>query len=752
MAWSEPRNTGMIYRRLGRSGLHVSILGLGSWMTYGEYAQDQAFDCMKKAYDLGINFFDTAENYTAGESEIVMGKAIKHFGWKRSDLVISTKINWGAVNGEVLVNNHGLSRKHIVEGLEASLARLQLRYVDVVYAHRPDRLTPMEETVRAFNYVIDNGLAFYWGTSEWSADEIAEAVGIARDLRMIPPIVEQPQYNMLVRDKVEGQFQRLYERNGLGLTTFSPIKMGLLSGKYNDLVDGQPPKDSRFGASKDGFADFMRDRMGSDDWKEEIEQVRQLKPIADKLGVSQSQLAIAWCLKNPNVSSVITGASRPEQLEENVGALKVLDKLTPEILGEIDAITKNKVTLDPARQRRVIIGDIRVPTDLGLETDDNEALSIAQLDHLRPELRVDEEDFIIISETIESLVLEIQTMSQKYAKDQPEGFNNHIEKVAIVGAGGSVGQYLAKALAETGKHQVTAITRVGSTSKIPSGINTVSVDYEDEDSVVAALKGQQFLAISMSVTAAPGTQEKIIKAAAKAGVPWIMPNCFGIDITNASLAKENLTGQSVMPGIKAIEETGVSSWVAMCCSYWYEFSVAQGPQWYGFDFSNNQKKITFYDDGMTQINTSTWLQCGRALVSLLNLKELPEDENDKSPTISQWRNKPLYISSFLLSQREMLDSVQRVTGTTDKDWQIEHEGSKARWQRGMDLLSSGDRSGWALAMYARTFYPNGDGNFEAKHGLANDVLGLPKEDLDEASKRAIGMVEASYNYYGNRID
>ncbi|KAF0637089.1 hypothetical protein FPSE5266_09458 [Fusarium pseudograminearum] len=351
MAWAEPRDTGMIYRRLGRSGLHVSVIGLGSWLTYGGYSEDeQAFACMKKAYDLGINFFDSAENYTAGQAEVVMGKAIKHFGWKRSDLVISTKINWGAVNGEILVNNHGLSRKHIIEGLEASLERLQLPYVDIVYAHRPDRLTPMEETVRAFNYLIDHGKAFYWGTSEWSADEIAEAVGIARDLRMIGPVVEQPFYNMLVRDRVEGQFQRLYERVGLGITSFSPLKMGVLSGKYNDIVDGQPPKDSRFGASKDRFADFMRGQIGNDDWKTEIEKVRQLKPIAEKLGISQAQLAIAWCLKNPNVTSVITGASKPEQLEDTVASLKVLDKLTPEIMEEIDAITDNKVKLDPARQ------------------------------------------------------------------------------------------------------------------------------------------------------------------------------------------------------------------------------------------------------------------------------------------------------------------------------------------------------------------------------------------------------------------
>ena len=266
------------------------------------------------------------------------------------------------------MNNHGLSRKHIIEGLEASLARLQLRYVDIVYAHRPDRLTPMEETVRAFNYVIDQGMAHYWGTSEWSADEIAEAVcslfldgrafsltrisevGIARDLRMIGPIVEQPQYNILVREKVEGHFQRLYERCGLGLTTFSPIKMGMLSGKYNDVIDGAPPADSRLQSSKDEYANYLRGRIGTDSWKEEIEAVRSLKSIADRLGASQSQLAIAWCLKNANVSSIITGASRPEQLEDSVGALALLEKLTPEVLREIDAITKNSVALDPARQ------------------------------------------------------------------------------------------------------------------------------------------------------------------------------------------------------------------------------------------------------------------------------------------------------------------------------------------------------------------------------------------------------------------
>jgi voltage-dependent potassium channel beta subunit len=259
------------------------------------------------------------------------------------------QLNWGGANGEVLINNHGLSRKHIIEGLEASLERLDLKYVDIVYAHRPDRLTPMEETVRAFNYVIENGMAFYWGTSEWSADEIAEAVGIAKDLIMVAPIVEQPLYNILDRGKVEGEFQRLYKRVGLGLTTFSPLKCGLLSGKYNDALNGPPPG-SRFSESKDKFAEFMRGQYGGEEWRGNVEKVAKLKPIAEKLGVTQSQLALAWCLKNKNVSSVITGASRPEQIVENVKCLQILDKLTPQVMEEIDEAVATKINLDPARQ------------------------------------------------------------------------------------------------------------------------------------------------------------------------------------------------------------------------------------------------------------------------------------------------------------------------------------------------------------------------------------------------------------------
>ncbi|KAF3356189.1 hypothetical protein VdG1_06517 [Verticillium dahliae VDG1] len=308
MAWQEPRNTGMVYRRLGNSGLHVSALGLGGWLTFGGQNGDETtFECMKQAYDCGINFFDTAESYAGGQSE------------------------------------------HIIEGLRASLKRLDLEYVDVVYAHRPDRLTPMEETVRAFNHVIEvKGWAMYWGTSEWSADEIAEASGIAKQLGLIGPIVEQPFYNLLHRQKVEGEFQRLYSRFGIGLTTFSPLKFGLLSGKYNDSPDS-PPAGSRFAKGDDKFVSSVRDAYGDKAWQDDIAKVQKLKPIADKLGIPQAELALAWCLKNPNVSSVITGASRPEQVVANCKALQSLDKLTPDVMAEIDEAF-GKIELDPARQ------------------------------------------------------------------------------------------------------------------------------------------------------------------------------------------------------------------------------------------------------------------------------------------------------------------------------------------------------------------------------------------------------------------
>ncbi|OAX83642.1 hypothetical protein ACJ72_01991 [Emergomyces africanus] len=347
---AEPnKNTGMLYRRVGNSGLFVSVISLGGWLTYGGHVdEDGTMKCMKQAYDLGVNFFDTAESYAGGKSEIAMGKVIKELKWKRNDIVISTKINFGTAHGNVEINNYGLSRKHIIEGTLASLKRMELDYVDIIYAHRPDRLTPMEEVVRAFNYLIDRGLAFYWGTSMWSADEISEATGVARSLGLIGPIVEQPLYNMIDRQKVEGEFQRVYSRCGIGLTVFSPLKGGILTGKYNEAAT-EPPKDSRIAVSQDKYTSSLRNEYGSEAWTANIQKVAKLKPIADRLDCKLSALALAWCLKNENVSSVITGASRPEQVIENVESLKVLPKLTPEILAEIDELLDNKPPLDQAR-------------------------------------------------------------------------------------------------------------------------------------------------------------------------------------------------------------------------------------------------------------------------------------------------------------------------------------------------------------------------------------------------------------------
>lgn len=318
-------------------------------------------DCMKAAFDAGINFFDCAEGYAEGKSEIVMGKAIKEFGWKRNDFVISTKINWGGAFGTNPVNNFGLSRKHVIEGTAAALERLGLEYVDLLYAHRPDRETPIEETVRAFNYLINTGKCFYWGTSEWNADEIAEAWAVADRLNMIGPVMEQPQYNLLARNKVEKEFWRLYRDRGLGLTTFSPLKtvsrmlgmsthklitkQGILTGRYNDGI----PEDSRVAKGDDNFSKGQRSSYGNAAWQKDIEQTRKLKPIADKLGADQGAFALAWVIKNPNVSSAITGASKVEQISKSLKALELLPKLTDEIMKEVDDVLENKPAADPLR-------------------------------------------------------------------------------------------------------------------------------------------------------------------------------------------------------------------------------------------------------------------------------------------------------------------------------------------------------------------------------------------------------------------
>lgn len=325
----------MEYRYLGSSGLEVSALSLGAWITYGGQVGEQvAYECMQAAYDAGVNFFDNAESYADGNAEIVMGNVIKKAGWKRQELVISTKIFWG--NSHIKgPNSRGLSRKHILEGIDASLARLQMDYVDLVFCHRPDLHTPIEETVRAMNYLIDQGKAFYWGTSEWSAQQVQAAYGIARREHLIPPQMEQPQYHMFHRERVEKELLPLYKEIGLGTTIWSPLASGLLTGKYNRGW----PKGTRIDLP--GF-EWLKEQFESEESLQQIEKVRQLAPIADELGCTLAQLALAWCLKNPYVSTVITGASKPEQVVQNMQALEVVPKLTDEIMARIEDVLQNK--------------------------------------------------------------------------------------------------------------------------------------------------------------------------------------------------------------------------------------------------------------------------------------------------------------------------------------------------------------------------------------------------------------------------
>ena len=322
----------MEYRRLGRSGLRISALSFGAWVTLGEQVDENvAYDCMKAAYDLGVNFFDNAESYGNGQAEIVMGNVIKRTNWKRSDLVISTKIFWGGKGP----NDCGLSRKHILEGTEASLKRLQMDYVDLIFCHRPDKNTPIEETVWAMNLVIQQGKAFYWGTSEWSAGQIMEAYGFARQEHLIPPLMEQPEYHMFARNRVEREYVSLYRSIGLGTTIWSPLASGLLTGKYNDGI----PQGTRI--SLPGY-EWLRKRFEGPENQLKLEKVRQLVPIAAELGASMAQLALAWCLKNPNVSSVITGASRADQVVDNMHAVEVASKLDVDTMERIEAILQNK--------------------------------------------------------------------------------------------------------------------------------------------------------------------------------------------------------------------------------------------------------------------------------------------------------------------------------------------------------------------------------------------------------------------------
>jgi voltage-dependent potassium channel beta subunit len=327
----------MEYRFLGKSGLKVSALSFGAWVTFGDQiGEDVASACMRIAYEAGVNFFDNAEVYAQGRAETMMGSIIKKMGWKRSDLVLSTKIFWGGSGP----NDQGLSRKHILEGTEAALRRLQTDYVDLIFCHRADSDTPIEETVRAMNHLIDHGMVLYWGTSEWSAEEIYTAYHIAREEHLIPPAMEQPEYNMFHRERVEKEYLTLYKDIGLGTTIWSPLASGLLTGKYVKGI----PKGTR--VSLPGY-EWLRQRFESEEGRNKIEKVLQLSHVAEDLQTTMPKLAIAWCLKNSHISTVITGASKPEQVSENMTALDVVPKLTEEVLARIEHILDNKPTPEP---------------------------------------------------------------------------------------------------------------------------------------------------------------------------------------------------------------------------------------------------------------------------------------------------------------------------------------------------------------------------------------------------------------------
>jgi len=322
----------MNYRRLGSSGLRVSELSLGSWITYGnQMGEELARECMATAFAAGVNFFDNAEVYARGASETIMGNVLKKLGWRRSSYIVSTKFFWGLHDGPNQKNT--LNRKYLLGAIDGSLERLQLNHVDLVFCHRPDPETPIEETVWAMHDIIRSGKALYWGTSEWSAAEITTAWQIADKHHLAKPVMEQPEYNLFRRDKVEKEYARLYADIGLGTTTWSPLASGVLSGKYNDGV----PAGSR--ATIKGY-EWLAERIVD---QAKIAKVRKLAPIAREIGCTLAQLALAWCARNPNVSTVITGATSAAQVSENMKALEVVPKLSPDVLGEIDAAIADPV-------------------------------------------------------------------------------------------------------------------------------------------------------------------------------------------------------------------------------------------------------------------------------------------------------------------------------------------------------------------------------------------------------------------------
>ncbi len=322
----------MEYRRLGKSGLQLSVLSFGSWVTFGkQIGNTTADELMSIAYDAGVNFFDNAEVYARGKSETIMGEILKKKTWSRSSYCLSSKVYFGYEEGKP--NQTGLSRKHISEGCHAALKRLQVDYVDLLFCHRPDKNTPIEETVWAMNTLIQQGKILYWGTSEWANDELMAAFVFAEKNHLLGPTMEQPQYNMFERTKIEKDYLLLFRDFGLGTTIWSPLASGLLTGKYNAAMPG----DTRL--HMEGM-DWLKERTLGDESR--IEKTRLLNTLAKELGTSLPKLGVAWCVKNPNVNTAILGASKPEQLKENLESLEVLPLLLPDIMDRIDGILQNK--------------------------------------------------------------------------------------------------------------------------------------------------------------------------------------------------------------------------------------------------------------------------------------------------------------------------------------------------------------------------------------------------------------------------
>ena len=325
----------MEYRNLGKWGLKVSALSYGSWLTFGKtMSDDEAWRCMHVAYENGVNFFDNAEGYMHGKSEKVMGDILRKTAWSRDTFTVSSKVYFGIGDKP---NQTGLSRKHVFEACHAALRRLQVDYLDIYYCHRPDSNTPIEETCWAVHQLIMQGKVLYWGTSEWSAQEIMEAWNVCQTHHLVPPSVEQPQYNMFHRERFEKEYHKLYSNIGLGTTTWSPLASGALTGKYNLTI----PEDSRLAIKG---LEWLRDQAVT---QERLEKITLLQRLASDLSCSLPQLAIAWCLKNENVSTVILGASKVSQLEENLKAMDVLPKLNDEVMQRIEDVLANKPVLPP---------------------------------------------------------------------------------------------------------------------------------------------------------------------------------------------------------------------------------------------------------------------------------------------------------------------------------------------------------------------------------------------------------------------